>query len=274
LPTECGWSNDCARDYTIADVKAAEVASDEDVAELHKKHDEARLACSSDGDKGNNVLEDGGWCYDKSTSKLIKADDVNSDVDFYLPLHHREADETTVSLLAEKILLKDDGSCCHSLTDLGAGVGQLGHALQARLPELEFHGYDGAGNIEEFTNNYVSFADLTLPLSAKRTAWVLSSEVGEHIPHKYEAQVIANLHAHNCRGIVLTWAVLGQYGHGHINNHSNEYLIKLFEELGYKKNEELSNALRAYRPQGDHEWLMNSAMFFDRLDRPAECENM
>merc|ERR1719440_1845312 len=131
-------------------------------------------------------------------------------MNFMLPKHHVLADEVIVSTLANKLLLKKDGSCCYSLTDLGAGVGQYGHALRAIHPSLEYHGYDGAGDVEEFTNNYVQFTDLTQPLNLKRTDWVILSEVGEHIPHKFEQQVIANIHAHNCKGVILTWAVLQQ----------------------------------------------------------------
>jgi hypothetical protein len=273
----CGYSFECSRDYSVADVKS-KVAGSEDAAKLQEVHVKALLACASSLHDGSSILKDGGWCYDKAESwlapdKVQKQTDVDmhSDVDFYLPKHHVLADQVMVSVLAEKILLRHDGTCCHSLTDLGAGVGQFGHALKARLPQLEYRGYDGAGNIEDFTNNYVSFADLVLPLHAKRTDWVMSSEVGEHIPHKYEAQVIANIHALNCKGVVLTWGVVKQPGHGHINCHSNDYLIKLFEELGYKKNDELTSAVRAQRTS--NWWLMNSALVFDRLEEPAECKN-
>ena len=51
-----------------------------------------------------------------------------------------------------------------SVTDLGAGVGQTGHALRALLPKLDYRGYDGAGNVEEYTRGYVKFADLTVPM--------------------------------------------------------------------------------------------------------------
>ncbi|CAE8644843.1 unnamed protein product, partial [Polarella glacialis] len=119
------------------------------------------------------------------------------DVEFRLPLNHVVADDLFASVLAEKVL-----TSASSLTDLGAGVGQFGHSLKARLPNLAYYGYDGGGNVEEFTSGYVSFADLTVPLSLKQTDWVFSSEVGEHIPNQHEAQVIANIHAHNCKGVV------------------------------------------------------------------------
>ena len=45
---------------------------------------------------------------------------------------------------------------------------------------------------------------------------MLSLEVGEHVPSQHEAVLIRNLHALNCRGIILSWASLWQSGHGHV----------------------------------------------------------
>jgi len=278
LPTvdaNCGSpesNTECALDYTMASVNESVtqslVSREAHVKDLQTLHDKARQACMASADKGAKILEDGGWCYDKNQSDLVNKSQT-SDIDYLLPLHHVVADDVLVSVLAEKVLLREDGSCCHSITDLGAGVGQIGHALRARLPQLEYHGYDGAGNVEEFTKNYVNFTDLTIPLILKPTDWVISSEVGEHIPHMKEAQVIANLHAHNCKGVILTWAVVGQGGNGHVNCHSSTYLTKIFEDLGYKKNDGLTAALRAHR--SDHQWLMKSSMAFERITKPSTC---
>ena len=46
--------------------------------------------------------------------------------------------------------------------------------------------------------------------------------MAEHVPNGAEATLMSNLHALNCRGIVLSWASLGQPGTGHQNNHANE----------------------------------------------------
>ena len=47
--------------------------------------------------------------------------------------------------------------------------------------------------------------------------------MGEHVSGNYEGMVIRNLHHHNCKGVILSWAVLGQGGHSHVNNNSNDY---------------------------------------------------
>ena len=38
---------------------------------------------------------------------------------------------------------------------------------------------------------------------------------------------------HAGRGLIISWALPGQKGNGHINNHHSEYVTELFEGLGY-----------------------------------------
>jgi hypothetical protein len=40
----------------------------------------------------------------------------------------------------------------------------------------------------------VKFADLTLPMAGEVSDWVMSVEVGEHIPHAFEKDLIRNIH--------------------------------------------------------------------------------
>lgn len=213
------------------------------------------------------LLSDGGWCYDRLQSQLVREKPGEIDKKFFLPPNHVLCDRGFASGLV-KMLKKPDGSL-YTLTDFGAGVGQFGHYLKAHLPQLEYHAYDGGGNVEEFTEQYVKFTDLTKPLSLKRTDWVLSSEVGEHIPHQFESHFIANLHAHNCKGIILTWAVLNQGGTHHVNCHSNEYLLDIFEGLGYKLNLNMTMTLRAGAASSP--WLKHSTMVLERTTRPDGC---
>ena len=49
-----------------------------------------------------------------------------------------------------------------------------------------YAGYDGAGNVEKWTRSFVRFADMTVPFDMPRAHWVLSSEVGEHVPNERE----------------------------------------------------------------------------------------
>lgn len=264
--TGCGYKSDCSLDYEISDIN--EMAMNQQNANetadkiLEQIHDQARVACATP----EFINEHGGWCY--AGEEPVRAGKF-SDIDYHLGgPDHIAPDHGFVTALVS--LLEKDGPKV-SITDLGAGVGQFGHALRVKLPNLEYYGYDGAGNVEEYTNKYVRFTDLSQPLNLKRTDWVFSSEVGEHIPHHLEKQVIANLHAHNCKGIILTWAVLNQPGKGHINNHSNQYLMHIFEELGYKLNQKHTDALRK-SASSDHWWLAGSTMVFERVVKPQGCD--
>jgi hypothetical protein len=53
---------------------------------------------------------------------------------------------------------------------------------------------------------------------------IISLEVAEHIPEKYEAVYLDNIFRHAKEGIILSWAVPGQGGLSHINNKPIEYV--------------------------------------------------
>ena len=131
-----------------------------------------------------------------------------------------------------------------------------------REPSLRYRGYDGAGDVRRYTDGFVRFVDLSMPLSLPRTDYVLSLEVGEHIPREHEFMYVRNLHAHNCRGIVLSWANIEQMGVAHVNTHSRKYLRTLFASLGYVHS---ANVSRALRRAARVNWLKNNLLVFDRI---------
>lgn len=132
-----------------------------------------------------------------------------------------------------------------------------------REPSLRYRGYDGAGDVRRYTDGFVRFVDLSMPLSLPRTDYVLSLEVGEHIPREHEFMYVRNLHAHNCRGIALSWANIEQMGVAHVNTHSRKYLRTLFASLGYVHS---ANVSRALRRAARVNWLKNNlVLVFDRI---------
>ena len=80
--------------------------------------------------------------------------------------------------------------------------------------------------------------------------------------NSFEGMLIRNLHHHNCKGIILSWGTLGQAGHSHINNHSNDYIISVFNELGYVEDLDLKARLR--NSKGNYRWFTGSVMVFRR----------
>lgn len=148
---------------------------------------------------------------------------------YHLPKPHVKPDA-----LVAAALLKLARRGAASVNDFGAGVGQYGRTLLSLDPKVRYRAYDGAGDVWASTAGFVHWFDLTRPLSLPRADWVLSLEVGEHIPAEREAVVLRNIHAHNCRGVILSWAELGQAGTHHVNNHGAPYLIQRFTDLGYR----------------------------------------
>jgi glycosyltransferase involved in cell wall biosynthesis len=142
--------------------------------------------------------------------------------------------------------------------DLGCGHGYYTKRLLDNGIYCE--GYDGNPNTEKLTNGVCKVQDLTVDFNFKKKFdWILCLEVGEHIPTNYEEIFINNLDR-NCKdGIVLSWAVVGQGGDGHVNCKSNEDVKKIFEAKGYYNDMELENRLRE---KAEIHWFKNSLMVF------------
>ena len=109
----------------------------------------------------------------------------------------------------------------------------------------------------------VKFLDLTLPQYwLPCYNWVLSLEVIEHIPAKYETIVLDNIDRAAGHGVVLSWAVPGQGGFHHVNNRSPAYVNQTMFNRGFRMDVETSVALRE---EATLAWLKNNIMVFIRI---------
>lgn len=144
-----------------------------------------------------------------------------------------------------------------TVSDFGCGNGSYVKALRAS--GVDIHGYDG----NPHTKNYPSceILDLSIRFDVGVVDWALSLEVGEHIPKRFEDVFLDNLHRHNRRGVVLSWAVPGQSGDGHVNCQSNEYVRTKMSALGYKTDLSTEWALRVV---ATIPWFKNTLMVFRR----------
>ena len=125
-------------------------------------------------------------------------------------------------------------------------------------------GIDGNPATEKLSAGLATVADLSQTLDLVPRDWVLSLEVGEHLPRKYEPALIDNLHRHNQRGIVLSWAVPGQGGFGHYNEQPNDYVIEKMTKLGYKYDPSASTQLRS---ASSLPWFKNTILVFRKPSR-------
>ena len=90
----------------------------------------------------------------------------------------------------------------------------------------------------------------------------LPLEIAEHVPNKFEAALVRNLHAHNRVGLILSWGILNQPGVAHINNHNQSYVSALFEVLGYHRNLPFERALRLAAKASP--WLSRNVLVLER----------
>jgi len=147
-----------------------------------------------------------------------------------------------------------------NLVDLGCGMGDYVRYL--RNKNIDINGFDGNPYTKKITNDLCSVLDLSKPhIFEEKYDYVLSLEVGEHLPKKFEDIFIQNLHNNNKRGIILTWAVEGQGGHGHFNERNNDYIKNKICKLGYTNNVEEENILRS---NTTYPWFKNTVMIFEK----------
>lgn len=132
---------------------------------------------------------------------------------------------------------------CQDVVDFGCGMGLYVKDLNAA--GIKTVGYDGNPATPKLTNNMCGVIDLSVDFDLKRQFdWVVSLEVGEHLPKKYEKNYVQNLNKHAKNGIIMSWALLNQGGDGHVNEQPNEYIKNVFKTLGYENDVETENILR------------------------------
>ena len=147
-----------------------------------------------------------------------------------------------------------------SILDLGCGNGYYTKLL--REYGIDCDGYDGNPNTIELTNGMCGIIDLTVPFKlVKKYLTVLCLEVGEHILEKYMNTFIENIHRNNTKQIILSWAIPGQGGYGHVNELSNEIIIETFKDLGYLHNVDLD---QKFRDASSLFWFKNTIMIFTK----------
>jgi hypothetical protein len=118
------------------------------------------------------------------------------------------------------------------VVDLGCGLGKYVKAF--RDAKIEADGYDGNPNTPALTKGACGVLDLALcDCDVGDYDWVLSLEVGEHIPSQYQNNYINKLIDNAKDGVVVSWAIPGQGGRGHVNCRENIWVIKEFTDKGF-----------------------------------------
>lgn len=160
--------------------------------------------------------------------------------------------------LSKKIIEILKSEKIKTVVDLGCGKGE--YAQQIMQEKIQCDCYDGNPNTELFSNGLCKVIDLTNPINLKYEC-VISLEVGEHIPNEYEQIFLNNLINSSEKIIILSWAILGQSGRGHVNNRNNDYIEQKFKEKSWIRNKEKENILRK---GSTLPWFKNTLMVYEK----------
>ena len=128
--------------------------------------------------------------------------------------------------------------------DFGCGLGDYAKSFISN--NLEVKAFDGNPNTEKLTGGIGKVLDFSNKFDLGETAdCAMSLEVGEHIPKGYEQIFLDNICSHSNSKVLLSWAVVGQGGDGHVNCQNNDYVILEMKKRGFVYDEESSNRLRS-----------------------------
>lgn len=155
----------------------------------------------------------------------------------------------------------------HTVLDAGCGTGFYSQYLSKGMG-IGTLAVDGNPNTFQLTDGLGRTVDLSKPQDLGLFDWVLCLEVGEHIPLEYEKIFLENLDRHNNCGIVLSWAIRGQGGDGHVNCLDNWEVIEKVERLGYQMDMESTVKLRQSCAEYPNTgwWFRNTLMVFRKVN--------
>jgi SAM-dependent methyltransferase len=144
--------------------------------------------------------------------------------------------------------------------DFGCGPGK--YVQNFRQNGIETFGYDGNPVTSKIP--WCSVQDLTADFQLDPVDFLLCLEVCEHVPKQYEDALLKTIDRHISPGgvLVLSWAVVGQGGLGHVNCQNNDYVISKFQSMGYTYNNGESQNLRN-NVSGAY-WFKNTILVFNK----------
>lgn len=145
--------------------------------------------------------------------------------------------------------------------DYGCGKGEYLTWLSGK--GFRCTGYEGTPLKDLAAFDNIIQADLSKPLGERPKGTVLCLEVAEHIPAEFEEVLIKNI-TENCTGkLILSWALKGQGGCGHVNEQDSDYVVPRIEREGFTLNTHLSSQLRAIAG-AELWWFKKSIYVFER----------
>jgi len=148
-----------------------------------------------------------------------------------------------------------------SVLDMGCGMGDYTRSLSETCSIVK--GVDGNPNTPMLTNGLCTVQDFTEDFDMGQFDWVMCLEVGEHIPANYQQTLINNIVKHSKEGVILSWAIPGQGGDGHVNCLKNEDVIEIMKNESFAFDEQATNRLR--KSVSNAFWFLNTILVFNKV---------
>ena len=145
----------------------------------------------------------------------------------------------------------------------GDGPGMYKKLLTEAGQVSSYDAFDGAPFTENTTEGRCQFLDLSVPIYhlEDKYDWIISTEVAEHIPKKFEKFYLDNLTRYAKEGIIMSWAKFGQSGHSHVNNQDLSYVKAQMEARGFRLDQKQSDVIRN---QSTFAWLKDNLNVYYR----------
>lgn len=148
----------------------------------------------------------------------------------------------------------------HKLLDLGCGNGSYTDYFNS--VGIETIGVDGT----DFPDSGRRVWDLTIPFPddyVEGKYQIMCLEVAEHIPLQFEKIFLDNVMKFAQDTLVISWAVPGQGGYGHVNEQPLEYVIERLNGYGFELDENATIESR-HHMLNDHCWWFRNSLFIFR----------
>ena len=142
--------------------------------------------------------------------------------------------------------------------DFGCGYGEyLKDIFELGIEAMGFEAHPNKiiyDNIKEL--------DLSIPVTLEKNADIsISLEVGEHIPVEFEQIFINNICNNTSNILILSWAIEGQSGNGHVNCRNNDYIISEMDKRGFIFDPSILEIRKGFDQDC---WFFNSLMLFNK----------
>lgn len=148
--------------------------------------------------------------------------------------------------------------------DMGCGLGQYCERL-SKAGFTKLMGFEGSTHKHNVFDN-IKQQDLTVPFVLSEKGNVIFLEVAEHIPALFENTMLTNVTNACDDKLIMSWAVRGQPGNGHVNCLNNDEAIAKVTAKGFIYLPNESADVRSRILENDAcPWFRNTTLIFKKL---------